>query len=151
LHSAGWVSVNARRVGLLVLLAGLAHACAAPTAGPAPTREPQQLRILNAGNVDIQDLTVLFPGPTADALARRVVFGDVSAGEMTEYSSVPDGVYRYAAYEYSVAGHPAIQAVVDWVGEAPLVGAKFTYRIALDPNKPIGDQVELIEVLIDTP
>lgn len=150
MHSAGSFSLTVR-AGLLVLLLGLTSACAASPAAPAPTREPQQLRIVNAGNIDIQDLTVLFPGPTADAEARHVGFGDVSAGETTEYYSVPGGVYRYAAYEYSLADHPEVQAVVDWLGEAPLVGAKFTYRIALDPKKPVGSQIELVEVLIDTP
>ena len=62
----------------------------------------QQLRVVNSGSEDIKGLSVLFPGPTADAEATRVGFGDVPAGQTTEYRNVPSEVYRYAAYEYTL-------------------------------------------------
>ena len=65
-------------------------------------RPLQQLRVVNSGSEDIKGLSVLFPGPTADAEATRVGFGDVPAGQTTEYRNVPSEVYRYAAYEYTL-------------------------------------------------
>lgn len=111
----------------------------------------QQLRVANIGSKDIQSLTVLFPGLTADAEAARVEFGDVPAGEMTGYRNVPGGVYRYAAYEYIVDRRMVSQSVTDWVGESPMQGEKFTYRIELDSKREPGGQVQLIEVWVDQP
>ncbi len=114
-------------------------------------RRLQQLRIANTGKVDINDLVVLFPGATSDAEATRVEFGDVRAGETTVYRDVPSGVYRYAAYEYTLDSHVVNQAVVDWVGESPMQGEKFTYGIQLNTTKVPGNQVELVEVSVDQP
>lgn len=107
--------------------------------------------MVNSGSQDIVGLKVLFPGASADKEATRIDFGDVPAGKMTDYRSVPGGVYRYAAYEYSVDGHLVQQPVVDWVGEKPMDGARFTYRIVLDLNKLPGGQMQLIEVRVDVP
>ncbi len=140
-----------RRGVLLIILFCLAGACAAPTATPTAVPPLQQLRIVNSGNQDIAGLIVLVPGPTADAEAVRVAFGDVPAGKTTAYRDVPSGVYRYAAYEYTLHSRLVAQAVVDWVGESPMKGQKFTYRIELDPNKEPGGQIQLLEVLVDVP
>jgi len=43
------------------------------------------------------------------------------------------------------------QAVVDWVGESPMQGAKFTYRLQLNTSQPPGNQVELVEASVDQP
>jgi hypothetical protein len=145
------ISPPLKRAVLLIVLLCLASACAAPADTPTAIPVPQQLRIVNSGNQDITGLIVLFPGPTADAEATRVEFGDVPAGKTTEYRSVPGGVYRYAAYEYTLDSRLVNQAVVDWVGERPMEGGKFTYRVALDPKKVPGSQIELIEVLVDAP
>ncbi len=128
-------------VGLLVL-PGVVSACAAP-------RTSQRLRIVNGGSADIIDLFVLFPGPSADSEATRVSFGDLPAGATSGYQDIPGGVYRYAAYEYMLDGHVVNQAVVDWLGERPMVGKDFTYRIELDPRRPAGGQIGLLDVLVD--
>jgi hypothetical protein len=122
---------------------GLAAGCALPTSTPGTL---QQLRIANSGTSDITGLIVLFPGPTDDAPATRIEFGDIPAGKTTQYRSVPGGVYRYAAFEYTLGGQTVNQPVVDWIGENPMQGMKFTYRIALDLGKPPGGQIQLIEV-----
>lgn len=114
-------------------------------------RRLQQLRITNSGGEDIHDLVVLFPGATADAVAIHVEFGDVRAGETTGYRDVPSGVYRYAAYEYMVDSRVVNQAVVDWVGESPMQGERFTYSIQLNTTKVPGNQVELVQVSVDQP
>lgn len=136
---------------LLIFLIGFATGCAPLAPTPVSTPAEQQLRITNAGSVDIAGLTVLFPGPRADAEATRIEFGDVPAGKTTDYRSVPPGVYRYAAYEYEIDGRSVTQPVVDWVGESPMKGVRFTYRIALDPQKQPGGQIQLLQVLMDGP
>lgn len=110
----------------------------------------QQLRIANGGDVDLINLTVVFPGKTPTDTV-RVLFGDVLAGTVSEYKDIPGGVYRYAAYEYILAGNTVSQFVVDWLGEKPLEGEKFTYRLRLQLEKVQGDQVKLEEVVVDSP
>jgi hypothetical protein len=122
---------------------GLASGCVLPTPTPVAL---QQLRIANSGTSDIIGLTILFPGPTDDAAATRIEFGDIPAGKTTGYRRVPGGVYRYAAFEYTLGGQLVNQPVVDWIGERPMQGTKFTYRIALDPGMLPGGQIQLIEV-----
>ncbi len=131
---------------MLVLAALILSACR--SVSPAAN---QRLRIVNSGNADIQALTVLFPGPSADALATRVRFGDISAGQMTGYQDVPGGVYQYAAYEYTLKGQTVTQPVTDWVGERPMPGRQFTYRIACDPQERPGGQIKLEQVIVDQP
>ena len=134
-----------------IFLIGFSAGCSPLVPTPVTTPAVQQLRITNAGSVDIMDLTVFFPGATSLALATPVKFGDVPAGKTTEYRSVPRGVYRYAAYEYGIDGRSVNQPVVDWVGESPMKGARFTYQIALDPQKQPGSQIQLLQVLVDGP
>ncbi len=133
-----------RPVVLLIVLLTVTSACGKPP-------DAQQLRIVNSGSADIKGLAVLFPGPTADSQALRVSFGDVPAGSTTSYQPVPGGVYRYAAYEYTLDGRSISQPVVDWVGESPMHGQQFTYKLALDLQQPTGGQVQLIEVSVDKP
>lgn len=111
----------------------------------------QQLRVVNRGSQDIKGLAILFPGRTVDASATRVEFGDVPAGKTSDYRNVASGVYRYAAYAYTLDGRVINQAVMDWVGENPMKGAKFTYRLELDSKKEPGGQMQLIEVVVDEP
>ena len=114
--------------------------------------ESQQLRITNSGDTDITGLVVIFPaGYGWDAGTSRIEFGDIPAGQTSEYQNVPSGVYRYAAYDYVLDGVKVGQPVTDWVGEEPMAGKKITYQIALDLNKVVGNQVSLIMVLVDEP
>lgn len=129
-----------------LLLAGIACDSSEPD-----SQEPgnaHELRIANAGNEDIEGLVVLFPDIDPSATA-RIEFGDIASGETTEYIAVPGGVYRYAAYEYTLDGQTVHQPVTDWVGEVPLEGARFTYQISLDTTGVRGDQIRLGEVLTD--
>lgn len=144
LPSNKWISV-------LLVFSCLISACTSPSDISTATPALQKLRIVNSGNQDITHLTVLFPGPTSNAEAARVEFGDIPAGETTEYQNVPAGVYRYAAYEYTLVDRVVQQAVIDWVGESPMEGLNFTYRIELDSQKEPGSQILLIEVSVDTP
>jgi hypothetical protein len=134
------IVTSCKQVFSIIMLIGMLSACTA-----------QQLRIMNSGDNDITGLYVLFPGPTADSTAIRVEFGDIAAGETTEYRDVPSGVYGYAAYEYTLDGQVVSQPVIDWLGESPIEGQKFTYRIEFDPQQEPFNQIQLIEVLVDEP
>jgi hypothetical protein len=143
---------------LLALSVLASSACGAASPSPSPTPSltsgvqdmstparagTSLLRIVNSGRQDIVGLVVLFPP------SHRVEFGDVPAGQATEYREVPGGVYRYAAYEYAVDGRVAKQPVVDWVGEGPMPGSRFTYRVAFDAAQRPGTQIRLVEVEVD--
>lgn len=136
---------SSKRAILTLILFSLVTACAA---------EPrlQQLRITNSGNTDIKGLVVVSPaGQGWDAGISRIEFGDLPAGQTSEYQNTSSGVYRYAAYEYVLDARVVRQPVIDWVGEEPMTGKKITYQIMLDLNKVTGNQVSLITVLIDEP
>ena len=143
-----------RRISILLLMIWLLGACSTVDTPPVPTATAppiQQLRIENAGNIAIPGLVVLLPGANANALAMQVPFGDLVSGGVTAYQNVPSGVYRYSAYSYRLNNQIVTQPVTDWMGEKPLLGQQFTYRIAFDPTQPTGNQIKLLEVLIDTP
>ena len=133
---------------ILILIIPIAFACQPPANSQ---RQSQQLRVLNSGDEDIQGLWILFPGPTADAQAARIEFGDIPLGKTTDYRNVGGGVYRYAAYAYTLNGRVINQVVVDWVGESPLGGTKFTYRLELNSKNEPGNQMRLVGVSVDEP
>ena len=135
----------------LVFITVLISSCNVPSVNPTVTPVFQQLRIVNSGVQDIEGLVVLFPGSTADSEAIEVEYGDVPAGATTEYQNVPGGVYQYSAYEYFWKGGLVTQPVIDWVGESPMTGDKFTYSILLDPQSVEGNQMQLMAVLVDVP
>jgi hypothetical protein len=135
--------------GLVLLI--LLSACGAEKNSATPVPLQQQLRVSNTGSSDIQGLVVYFPGLHPEAEATKINYGDLKAGQTSAYQDVPTGVYAYAAYAYSLEGREVVQPVTDWVGEAPISGQKFTYQITLALQKPVGDQMRLIKVLVDEP
>jgi hypothetical protein len=112
------VLAQARTAGLL------APAAAVPAAATT------LLRVRNTGPDAALSLRVQFP-------PGEVAFGDVRANSTTAYRQVPGGVYGYAAYRLRVDGREASVPVIDWVGEAPLEGAAFTYVVAVDARAPL--------------
>ena len=101
-----------------------------------------QLRVINSGNEAIENLTVFFPGS-------EVQFGDVPPGSTTAYKEAPRGVYRYGAYRFELRGQVIVQPVTDWVGEAPMEGTRFTYRLEFDSNRTRPMLVRLAGVTTD--
>jgi hypothetical protein len=117
--------------------------CASQSASSTQSPVVQQLRIINNGPYAVDNLVVRFPGV-------NVAFGDVPAETTTEYKNVPNGVFRYAAYDFEVDGKVMSQAVIDWMGETPMDGNSFTYIINFDPDRfGTNDSVQLVEVKTD--
>ncbi len=117
---------------------------ATPAGGLSTTSPMQKLRIINQSKLPLHNLVVRFPD-------ERIEFGDVPGGTTTEYREVPQGVYRYAAYDVEVNGQSYEQPVVDWVGETPLQGENFTYIIDVDPARwqTEGQVIQLVKVSTD--
>jgi len=108
----------------------------------SPPSEAARLRITNGGIVAIENLTILFPED-------EIVFGDIAVGSTTEYRTVPNGVYGYAAYRLVVNGQVMTQPVSDWVGEKPMPGHSFTYTLDFDPDRQRRQTVQLIGIIRD--
>jgi hypothetical protein len=123
------------RFFVMVSLASL-YACGSPS----PT--VPQLRVINAGNEAIEDLTIIFPDS-------EVEFGDIPAGAATEYLVVPRGVYGYAAYRYTRDRVPVTQRVRDFMGASPLGRARFSYTLELDSSSTPTGAIRLVEVTND--
>lgn len=120
------------------LAACLPQAAGQPTSTPEPVRT--MLRIKNVGDQPIKNLSVIFPEQT-------IAFGDVAAGETTEYLLAEKGVYNYGAYSYEVNGEVVTQPVIDWMGETPKIGGDFTYEIRYTPDNPAVQAIELVQVI----
>jgi hypothetical protein len=97
---------------------------------------------VNGGRVTIQDLVVQFPSSS-------ITVGSVAAGATTGYAPAPKGVYSYAAYRFVAGGVTINQPVVDWVGEQPLEGTKFTYTVAQATAPSGGPRIQLLQVTRD--
>ena len=117
-----------------------------PAKTPDAQSQFQRLRITNQSALTLHDLVVRFPD-------ERIEFGDVPGGTTTEYRDVPQGVYRYAAYDVEVNGQKYQQPVVDWMGETPMQGEVFTYLIEADPSQwqTQGQVIQLVQVSTDQP
>jgi hypothetical protein len=101
-----------------------------------------RVRVTNLGAEDILNLTILFPD-------EKIYIGNIPSGATSEYHIAPKGVYSYAAYQYQFHGQQVSQEVVDWMGESPMKGQLFTYKIDYDPSRGQMRQIKLVEVVRD--
>jgi len=109
----------------------------------SPSASGTRLRLINAGSSSVRDLVILFPKD-------RIDFGDLPSGATSAYQSIPNGVFRYAAFRGGVDGVAINQPVIDWVGEEPLEGDAFTYTIDV-VRSPTGNlAIRLIGVSRDS-
>lgn len=83
------------------------------------TSHRPRLRLINKSKISFREITVSFPDEI-------IKFGRLPAGKTSPYKWAPNGVYRYAAYEYDIKDKKEIQPVDDFV-EAPMTGKSFTY------------------------
>ena len=99
-----------------------------------PADEVPQLRVVNVGTQDIENLTIVFPSHTVE-------FGDVPSRSTTSYAASPGGVYGYSAFRFDLGGENRLQPVIDWVGAEPRQGTRFTYWLELMPGSPPGIRI----------
>jgi hypothetical protein len=128
------------RMALWIVLATYFGACG-PSIGPTPAESV--LRVINVGARNVGSLVVLFPHD-------RVEFGDLPVGFTSAYRTVPNGVFRYAAYEFQVDGLVQHQPVIDWVGEQPMEGEAFTYSLELIEEPSLGPTLRLVTARRDS-
>jgi hypothetical protein len=91
------------------------------TLGP----DAAELRVHNAGTEPLVALTVYSPGSEVD-------FGTISPGQTSGYRVMPGGVYSYSAFAFTHDGERVEQPVIDFVGESPMRGSRFTYTLNLN-------------------
>ena len=108
----------------------------------APSPQSPRLRIVNTGSRGLDALVVQFP-------AQEVPFGRLSSGGATDRRAVEKGVFRYAAYRFTVDGREYGQPVIDWVGESPMEGQDFTYTIELVDEVSSKPTIRLVSVVRD--
>ena len=126
------------RVRNTLALLGLSTALTLAACRQAPG-EPTSVRVANGGQVDFESVTVEFPQQIES-------YGPVPAGAASEYR--PVGLaYRHAYVEVRFAGGQAVLQPIDYVGEIPLAGGRFTYRltIASPSNQQPFVNLEFIE------
>lgn len=101
-----------------------------------------RLRVINSGPALVEDLVVCFPND-------NVSFGKVPVGTTTGYREVPEGVYSYAAFRYRIDGASGVVPVIDWVGEQPINGKMFTYRVDTPTGSDGMRRIRLVSVRRD--
>ncbi len=123
-------------------LAGVRDANCEPIGHPDP--DSSLLRIRNHGPAPVSGLVVIFPGyvpndPHEAPLYLCLSFGYVPVGGMTEYRTVQQGVYPYAAYRYQIEGREHTQPVTDFASPRLPKGA-YTYDIGVEqyPNSALS-------------
>ena len=82
------------------------------------------LRVTNASDNDFQSVFVSFPQGDAE-------FGAVAAGEVTAYRELP-GAYHYGYVEVVAEGDTLRMMPIDYVGEKPLQGGRYTFVLDVD-------------------
>ena len=90
-----------------------------------------QVRIRNASQVDLTEVTVTFPDN------QTIGFGDLPAGAAGRYAAV-GLAYRYALILATADGTEHRWQPIDFMGETPLPPGRYSYAISVD-----GDQIEL--------
>lgn len=124
-----------RFLPLVMLLSAVLIGCTLVPSG-------QRLRLKNDSTAAIENLTVIFP-------QERVAFGTLAPNTMSEYKTFANGVYGYAAYEYTLNGETITQPVIDWVGEKPMDGSAFTYTLRFHPASEQFMRIELANAARD--
>jgi len=126
-----------RFVGALILGGGLAlvAGCGALLSGGKV-----EVRIENGSAVTI-DRVVVYPGGRDSLVAT-----DLGVSVKTPYLAV-ERAYRIATVEVRVGTGTARQQVIDYVGEQPLEGGRYTYRIRVTPQA--GAPALEVELLVD--
>jgi hypothetical protein len=91
---------------------------------PFDDDEPAIVRVKNTSAVAYDDVKVGFP-------SGMVEYGRLEPGEATAYRDAGT-VYRYAYVSIESEGRSWVLQPIDYVGETPLEGGRWTYELMLD-------------------
>ncbi len=88
-----------------------------------------EVRVRNGSDLNLDEAALFLPGVTLEFL-------DLEAGETTPYSEVQKA-YDYASAQVVVGQDTARIQVIDYVGETPLKGGRYTYILRVFPGNPL--------------
>jgi hypothetical protein len=117
---------KALSVALLTLL--FLGGCAALS----PSAANPEIRVANRSQTNFTSVRVGFP-------SGDVEYGPLAAGAASAYESV-ERAYRYAFVEVMIGDRRLVMQPIDYVGETPLGGGRYTYAIGLSEG---GDRLTL--------
>jgi hypothetical protein len=115
------------RYGLLLTLLGL------PMAGCDEILVdvgPVEVRVHNASAGIMEDVIIHFPEESAE-------YGTLAPGEASGYRTV-ELAYRIASVALTIDGEARGLQVIDYVGEEPLAGGRYTYRLGLFEGRSVA-------------
>lgn len=99
--------------------------------------DPVEIRVQNASTLTIQE-GVLYSDWDS------VVFQTLEPGQQTPYKEVRRA-YRIATTQVVTASDTARLQVIDFVGETPLEGGKYTYLLSFFEGNPTSLTLEMIK------
>lgn len=88
-----------------------------------------EVRVRNGSNLLVNEASVFLPGQTLE-------YSNLEAGEDTPYIEVGKA-YDYASAQVVVGQDTARIQVIDYVGETPLKGGRYTYILRVFPGTPL--------------
>ena len=86
------------------------------------------LRVANESAQAFERVIVRWPGLNQE-------FGPIASGASSDYRAV-DFAHRYAYIEVHLANDTLILQTIDYVGESPLPGGRYTYALDVDSGGP---------------
>jgi len=87
-----------------------------------------RIRVRNTGTADLTGVVIGYPFQTVE-------YGDVAAGEATNYVAVGQA-YAYAAVRVGYNGEEITRTPIDYVGEEPLDPGRWTFELSIDLAGP---------------
>lgn len=95
---------------------------------------PVEVRVRNASEVEFGSVVMGFPHET-------LTYGPMPAGGASAWSAVEEA-YRYAAFAVTVDGETLRLQPIDWVGEEPLDGGRYTFELDVDEGNLVFRLIE---------
>jgi hypothetical protein len=114
----------------LFLLGVLLSSCALASA----SSDAVEIRVANRSTRAFDRVIVGFSDGQRD-------YGALPAGAVSEYRTVAEA-YRYAYFEVRLDTARLVIQPIDFVGETPLRGGRYTYALSLTPDRNLTFELE---------
>ena len=88
-----------------------------------------EIRVRNGSNLMVDEAVLYLPSQVLE-------YSNLDVGEATPYSQVQKAYY-YASAQVVVGQDTARIQVIDYVGETPLKGGRYTYILRVFPGTPL--------------